>query len=59
MQGLYFITMGRAFKVIAIFFDDDVANKYMESNPGAAVIDASDGMIILADKNDEGTKLHG
>lgn len=56
-SGLFFHTMGRAVAVIAVADTDEEANAYMERTPGASVIHCHAGLVIMADKSDEGRKL--
>lgn len=55
--SLYFHTFGRAFKVMALANDDGQANAFMERVPGASVIGEHLGLVIIADRSDEGRKL--
>lgn len=49
---------GLDFKVLAQFVDDEagckLANAYMEDNPGASLLDQSNGILTLAHKDDKG-----
>lgn len=60
MSDLY-ITMGRAFKVVAKFPDTEegacAANAHMEANPGVGVIVTEGGLVKLADVSDKGIRL--
>ena len=60
MSDLY-ITMGRAFKVVAKFPDTEegarAANAHMEANPGVGVIVTEDGLVKLAAVSDKGIRL--
>lgn len=53
-QKLYIYSMGKRFRVTAIFHDDDSANRFMERNRDSAVIAAIDPYIFIADKHDNG-----
>lgn len=57
---VYVWIMGKAFKVLAWFPSGELgieqANDYIDRNPGASVIADLDGMILLADKRDNGAK---
>lgn len=55
--SLYFHTMGRAVKVVALADTDNAANAHMTETPGASVIHCHGGLVIMADKSDEGRKL--
>lgn len=48
----------KSFAVVAYFFDNEYgtaqANKFMNKNPGAAVLKVEDGIIYLAHKDDKG-----
>lgn len=49
---------GRSFAIVAEFADTDEgtreANAYMESHPGAAVLEVTNGRVILANQSDKG-----
>ena len=47
-----------AYKVMAVFFDDDDANEYMANHPDASVL-CDCGAIVIVDKNDLGRKTDG
>lgn len=50
--------LGRRYRVLAATKHEDVANAFMARNPAAAVLLVfDDGLIVLADKSDEGTPL--
>lgn len=61
-DALYWRTLGRAFRVLAVSDNDDEANAYMERNPVAAVIsvigkEGGPRLVVIADKWDEGVKI--
>lgn len=56
-QMLYVRSMGKAFRVTAIFTDDDAANDFMAKNPGHAVMAVFGDVIFLAETNDLGTVI--
>lgn len=55
---LYYVAIGRAFRVVAEFANTDegtkLANAYMLEHPGAGVLDVVDGRVILAHESDNG-----
>lgn len=62
-ERLYLYSMGKCFRVKAIFTEMDAANKHMERDPNAACIaafgnpeDPRGEVIFIADKYDPGTK---
>lgn len=60
MSNLY-VTMGRAFKILATFPDTEdgarAANAHMEANPAVGVIVTENGLVKLAALEDKGVKL--
>lgn len=55
--SLYFHVMGRAVKVVALADTDNAANAHMTATPGASVIHCHSGLVIMADKADEGERV--
>jgi hypothetical protein len=53
-QPLYVHTLGRAFRVTALFQSPDVANGFMEANPGQGVLACYGPLICLALVSDAG-----
>lgn len=53
-QPLYIHTMGRAFRVNAVFDKTDKANAYLESHPGQGVIAVYGFLIFIATNDDPG-----
>jgi hypothetical protein len=50
--------MGKHYKVLATTKREDLANAFMARTEGAAVLTVlDDGLIVIADKNDEGESI--
>ena len=56
-EQLYFRSMGKALRVVAICSTDDEANKYMEKHDDTAVIGCTGPFVILCRKWDKGEVL--
>jgi hypothetical protein len=53
-ENLRILSMGKAFRVTAIFTSDDEANAYMAKHDNDAVIACVGGFVFLANKYDNG-----
>lgn len=56
-QPLHIHTMGRAFRVRAVFDTTETANAYLESHPGHGVIAVYGSLIFIASNDDPGIGL--
>jgi len=56
-QTLYIRSMRKALKVTAIFQDLDAANEYMKNNRNEGCVAEFNGLILLANLYDRGTKI--
>jgi hypothetical protein len=54
---LYVRSMGRMLKITGVFTDVDAANRHMERTNDALVAETPSGLLLLADKNDQGAKV--
>jgi hypothetical protein len=53
-ENLYVRSMGKLLRVVAMFDNDDDANKYMENHDETAVVACFGSFVLLANKYDKG-----
>ena len=51
---LYTRFYGRWYKAVAVFVDDDMANKFMADNENCGVIGQDGKVVVIADLDDKG-----